>query len=488
MRSLKRLVAFLRRTDGSLQHKAIRTGIWVGLSSVGIAVLTFGRGVVLARLLSPEVFGLMAVALMATRLIEIFTETGFGAALIHRQSRFEDARDTAFTMMLLRGFGLAALSVVVAPLVAAFYEQPVLRSVVAVAGLSFIFGGALNMNTVALQKELDARRLTYLELTGAVLKFAAAVALAWWLRSVWALVYAQIAGAAIASALSFLMVPGRPRLRFDRAIARELYQYGRFITGLAIVVFLTRELDNALIGKLLGMQMLGYYVVAYALATIPSDYLSRFIAKVFFPLFSKLQNEPAALRMEYVRGIRLITALLVPVSVAMLVLAPEIVRALYGETWSQAAGPLRVLAVFGCFRALWLINGYLYNAIGKPHIDFQMNLARLLVMAALLFPLTIRYGLVGASVAVAAPMAAQFVVGVYLSRRFIGAPVGITLRPLAAAAAQSAVLAAVLLAAKSLVAADPKLGLVMLLALAGAVGVALNLRDIRNLVAASGAR
>lgn len=488
MQVLRKLVAFMGRTDGSLQHKAIRSGMWVALSSVGIALLTFGRGIVLAWLLAPEVFGLMAVALMATRLIEIFTETGFGAALIHRQQGFEDARDTAFTMMLLRGVGLAILSVAVAPLVAAFYGEPVLTSIVAAAGLSFLFGGCINMNTVALQKELDARRLTYLELTGNFLKVATAVGLAWWLRSVWALVYAQIAGSAIQSALSFLMVPGRPRLRFDRAIAKELYQYGRFITGLAIVVFFTRELDNAVVGKLLGMEMLGYYVVAYALATIPSDYLSRFIARVFFPMFSKLQGDPAALRTEYVRGIRLITAVLVPVSVAMLVLAPEIVQALYGSRWAQAAAPLRVLAAFGCFRALWLINGYLYNAIGRPQIDFYMNLARLVVMAGLLFPLTMRYGLAGASAAVAAPMAAQFAIGVYLSRRFIGAPVSITLRPLAVAAVQSAVIAAVLVAAKSLVAADPRIALVSLLALAGGIGLALNVRDIRMLVAASGAR
>lgn len=485
---LKQLGAFLGRTDGSLQHKALRTAIWVGLSSVGIAALTFGRGVVLARLLTPEVFGLMAVALMATRLIDIFTETGFGAALIHRQERFEEARDTAFTMMVARGVVLAAVSAAMAPLVAAFYDEPALTPVIAIAGLSFIFGGCINMNTVALQKELDAKRLTYLELAGAVLKFGSAVALAVWFRSVWALVYAQIAAALIQSVLSFTIVPGRPRLHFDRAIARDLYRYGRFITGLAIVVFLTRELDNALIGKLLGMKPLGFYVIAYSLATLPSDYLSRFIAKVYFPVFSKLQHDVDALRLEYVRAMRMIAALLVPVSVAMLVLAPEIVGALYGSEWSEARTPLQVLVMFGCFRGLWLINGYLYNAIGKPYIDFAMNLGRLIVMGALLFPLTIRYGLVGASLAVAAPMAAQFAIGVHLSRRFIGAPIGRTVRPLAIAATQSAVLAAILIAGKAVVVANPQIALMFLLTVAGAAGLALNLRDIRSLWAATAAR
>lgn len=481
-RRYRKLFAFLGRADGSIQHKALRSGVWVGVSSIGIAVLTFARGVVLARLLSPEVFGLMAVCLMATRLIEIFTETGFGAALIHRQKGFEEARDTAFTMMILRGVGLAVLSVLVAPWVARFYEQPVLAPLIAVIGLSFVFVGCQNINIVALQKELDFRRLTYMELTGSVLGFAVSVGLAYWLRSVWALVFAQVASSAITSVLSFLMVPARVRLRLDFAIARELYRYGRYITGLAIVVFFTRELDNAVIGKILGMQHLGYYVVAYSLANIPSTYLSKVIARVMFPLFSQLQSDPDRLRAEYARGIRLVTVVVVPVSVTMAVLAPEIIRALYGVRWASAAAPLQVLAGFGCFRALWMLNGYLYNAIGRPHIDFYLSLARLIVMAVLLFPLARMFGIVGAAAAVTVPMAIQFLVGVYLSRRLIHTPARTTVRPLVVAGAQGIVLAVVLVAAKSVVVADPRLGLLMLMALGGGVCLALNARDIRTLV------
>ena len=488
MTSLRRAAAFLGRSDGSLHHKAIRSSVWVAASSAGVAVLNFGRGIVLAWLLAPEVFGLMAVCLMATRLIEIFTETGFGAALIHRQQRFEEARDTAFTMMFVRGLALTLLAALTAPWVARFYDEPILASLVAVNGLSFVFTGCRNLNTVALQKELNLRRVTYLELTTSLMTFVTSLGLAYWLRSAWALVYAQVASAAINSLLSFVIVPGRIRFRFDPAVAKELYQYGRFMTGLAIVVFLTRELDNALIGKLLGMETLGYYVVAYSLATIPTDYLSRFIARVLFPMFSKLQHDPDGLRAEYARGIRLITAIMVPVSVAIFVLAPEIVRALYGARWSAAAAPLRILALFGCFRALWLLNGYLYNAIGKPHIDFYMNLGRLIVMGALLFPLTRSYGLTGAATAVAVPMALQFAIGVYFSRRFIRAPLIGTLRPLSAAIARGAVLAGVLVAAKSLLHADPRIGLVLLMALSGVVCVALNARAIRTLLGAYGTR
>jgi lipopolysaccharide exporter len=475
---LKRAFQFLDRTDGSLHHKALRSGAWVGLSSAGMAVLSFARSIILARLLTPEIFGLMAICSMAFRMIEIFTETGFGAALIHRQQRFEDARDTAFTLMVLRGIGLSVLAFFIAPWAAEFYDQPILDSLVAVVGISFIFTGCKNVNLIALQKELDFKRLAYFEQAAGVLNFFVSVGLAYAFRSVWALVYAQILSAAINSALSFIIVPGRVRFRLDFAIAKELFHYGKFITGLVIVVFLTRELDNAVIGKLLGMDALGYYVIAYTLANIPSTYLSTVLAKVLFPMFSKLQTNRLRLGVEYGRGIRLVTAVAVPLSVGIAVLAPEIVLALYGPRWSPAIAPLQILAVFGCFRALWMLNGYLYNAIGSPRIDFYISLARLIAMGMLLYPLTVMYGIVGVSLAVTVPMVVQFLVGVFLSHRLIDVPVSTILRPFAVAVGQGAVLVVVLISAKSIVTSDPIIGLALLIVLGAAACLILNVQEV----------
>lgn len=478
MNFLKRIIQFLDRSDGSLQRKAVRSGVWVGLSSAGVAMLSFARSVILARLLTPEIFGLMAICSMSLRMIEIFTETGFGAALIHRQQRFEDARDTAFTLMVLRGVGLSILAFLIAPWAAAFYDQPVLDSIVAVVGLSFILTGCQNVNVIALQKELDFKRLTYFEQAGGVINFIVSVGFAYVFRSVWALVYAQIAAAAINTGLSFVMVPGRVRFRFDCGIAKELFHYGKFITGLAIVVFFTRELDNLAIGKVLGMDALGYYVVAYTLANIPSTYLSSVLAKVLFPMFSKLQADRAGLGVEYARGMRLLAAVAVPLSVGIAVLAPEIVAVLYGAQWAPSVTPLQILAVFGCFRALWMLNGYLYNAIGKPQIDFYVSLSRLIVMGALLYPLTVSYGIIGASVAVAMPMVGQFFVGVFLSQRFIGVPIALTLRPFVFAVGQGAVLGAVLLGAKLFVTSNPVIGLAILILLGAAASLMLNAQEV----------
>lgn len=476
---LKGIGRFLDRSDGSLQHKAIRSGIWVTLSSVLGAGLSFLRSIIMARLLTPEIFGLMAICSMVIRGIEIFTETGFGAALIHRQQRFEEARDTAFTLWVLRGAGLAVIAFLVAPWIAAFYKEDVLESIVAVIGLSFILTGFSNINTIALQKELDFKRLTYLDQVGGVLNTVIALGLAYWLRDVWALVYAQLTASIISVGLSYVMVPGRPRFRLDPGVARELFSYGKFMTGLAVVVFLTNQLDNAMIGKLLGMEALGFYTVAYTLANIPSTNLSKVVAKVLFPMFSKLQTDLPQLRQEYMRGVRLVVAMVVPISVAIVVLAQDIVTVLYGAKWASAAVPLQILAMFGCFQALWMLNGYLYNAIGKPFIDFYVNSFRFVLVLSLLYPLTVSYGLVGASMAVALPMFVQFMVGVYLSYRVIGVSVAATARPLAVALVQGAVLVVVLFSLKSIIPSGSILGLVVLIIVGGIIFLLFNRKDIQ---------
>jgi O-antigen/teichoic acid export membrane protein len=473
---------FLNGTDGSLQKRAIRSGAWVTLSSVGITVLSFLRSVILARLLTPEIFGLMSICSMAFRALEIFSETGFGAALIHRQKSFEEARDTAFTLLVIRGFLLAVVSFAVAPFVAAFYEQDVLDAMIKVVGIAFILGGFKNINTIALQKELDFKRLAYMEQGTAALNFVVAISLAAWFRSVWALVIAQVAGTLISVLLSFWMIPGRAHFRFDRTIAAELFSYGKFMTGLAIVVFLTLELDNALIGKVLGMEALGYYVVAYTLANLPSTHISKLVSRVMFPLFSKLQNDKPALQTEYIRGTRLILMGVIPLSVCITVLAEQIVSALYGERWSAAAGALQILAVFGCFRGLWMINGYLYNATGRPNLDFYLNLCRLVVMVALIYPLTVQYGIVGASVAVTVPMIVQFFGGIYMAHLFIGVSLPQVIRPLLIASVQGAVVAMILLFGKHAIPATGLFGVTLLFCLGLATWTLLNIRDIRRLI------
>jgi len=416
---IKEGINFLNDTGGNLKKKTIRSVFWVGISSVGLNIFSFFRTVILARLLTPEIFGLMGICLIVKRGIDIFTETGFGAALIHRQEKFEGARDTAFILMVIRGFVLSITVFLIAPLIANYYERPILDSLIKVLGISFVFSGFYNINTVAVQKELDFKQLTYLAQTTSFLNLLMVITLAYYLRSVWALVIAQVLTSLIGSVLSYLIIPGRPRLRFDIKFAKELFGYGKFITGMTIVTFIAAEIDNIVIGKIIGMEALGYYVLAYTLANLPVTHITKVINRTMFPVCSKLQNDLPALRAVYLNVLKFVSSLTIPAAVGIAVLAPEIVNVLYGEQWLPAVKVLQIMCVFSCVLALTSC-GYIFNAIGKPNIPFYINSFRLALIVLIIYPLTLKFGLIGAAMAVTIPIMIKFLITILTLKRVIG--------------------------------------------------------------------
>jgi len=476
-------VRFLNRTDGSIGKKTARSGFWVSIAAACTMLLALVKSMILARLLSPEVFGLMAICLMITRGLEIFSETGFGTALVQRRSNFEEARDTAFTMMVIRGFLLTSVALIVAPVVARFYDNAILESIVSVISVGFLLGAFQNMNSILLQRDLDFKPLVYLEISTGVIGFLVSVALAYILQNVWALVFAQLITSGAGVIMSFLIIPGRPRFGFNKRVASELFRYGKFITGLTVVIFITVEIDKAVIGKVLGMEALGYYTLAYTIANIPSTYISKIVSKVMFPVYSMLQGDPVALRVELSKAIKLVAVVAIPASAGIVALAPDILRICYGEKWLPASSALSALALFGCFRALGSVNGYLYNGIGKPEVPFYSNLAKLIVIAISIYPLTKMFGIVGAAVAVVIPIICQYMLEVAILKYTIGLPVVISARPAAVGIAQSVVMLLVVCSANFFIRVNSMGGLFLLLVLGGTVIMLLNLHPLRSAIA-----
>jgi PST family polysaccharide transporter len=479
---LNKITQFLLNNDGSLKKKVIRSGFWVGLSSIVINALSFIRSIILARLLTPEIFGLMGICLMITRGVELSTETGFSAALIHRQKNYEEAKDTAFTLMILRGFILAIVAFLIAPLVANYYERNVIDVIIKIIAISFIIKGFHNINIVGLKKELDFKRLTYLEQSMTIINFVVVVSLAYLLRNVWALVIGQIIASFMGVILSYIIIPGRPHIRFNKKIAKELFTYGKFITGLTVVIYITTEIDNAFVGKMLGMENLGYYVLAYTLANLPATHISKLISKVMFPAYSKLQNDLPALREVYLKVLKLVATITIPAAAGIAVLAPEIILVVYGEKWVPAVSALRILSIFGCIRALSSINGYLYNAIGKPNITFYMNMVKLVIILLIIYPLIKNYNILGASIAVTVPITAMFFVGIFIFRSIIGLEINKVIYPLFITSFFSFIMVIVLLYLRQFVVNINVYSLGILIFLGMATYALLNFRGIVNFI------
>lgn len=445
MPSLGNFFRFLRGGDDGIKRRTVRAGLWVGITSVVWNIVSLLRSVVLARLLTPEIFGLWAICMTLNRGIHVFSETGFASALIQRQERTEEARDTAFTLLILRGALLCLVTIVVAPLVADFYERPVLRPLLSVMALAFLISGFHNINTILHQKELKYHRLALLDQSSVVLGFIFAVAVAYFYRSAWALVASYIFSAAITVMLSYMVIPTRPRLAFNKPLALELFHYGKFVSAAAIVAFISLEIDNALIGKIIGMEALGFYTIAYLLANLPATQLAKVVSGVMLPAYSKLQSDAPALRAAYQRTLEFVSMFSIPAAVGIGVLAPQIVGVIYGERWLPAVDALRILAIFGCFRSIGVLSGYLYNAVGKPKISFYFTLSKLAVIALLIYPLSLAYGIFGTALAITTPSVLAFFADYYVLRRIIGLDAFVALRPVIRTAFFSALMGGILI-------------------------------------------
>jgi len=408
------------QTDGSLRKKALRSGAWLGVAGALIGVLNFIRSIVLARLLTPDIFGLMSIALMFSRSFDALTRPGVVPALIHRKGSFDQAKDTVFVILLARGFLLTVLLIFASPYIASFYEQPILEDMLWVMAIGFVLLGGKNINVVAKAKALDYKQLAILDQLLEIINTSVVIALAFWLDSVWALVIGYITSSGIITLLSYILIPGKPRFDFNIKIAKELLKYGKFITGTSIVLFIVSQLDNAVVGKILGVEQLGYYVLAFTTANFATTYVAKLAAKVLFPVFSHIQDDKKATRKAFLQVFELLSIVVIPAALGLLMLSSELVVLLYGEKWLPSAYVLNVLCVFGLARAFASMSGNILNGIGKPHIDFYLSILRVTLIVVSIYPLTISYGLVGTALSVTFSMVIHAIIVTIGMRWFIG--------------------------------------------------------------------
>lgn len=400
---ITKAITYLARNDGSLKEKILRSGFWVGASSLGLYLLQFVRTVILVRLLSPEAFGILGLCLIVTRAVTVFTETGFNAALIQRKD-FEEARDTAFTMTVIRGFVLALSASLLSPIAAHYYNISILIPAIIVLSVGFIVEGFYNITAISYQRNLDFKKLTYIDYLSSFFHLIIVVLAAYILKSFWALILSQVINSIIRTGLSYFMLTNRPHFKFNKQVAAELFKYGKFIGALTIVGFFSTEAVNATIGKTLGTEALGYFMVALTLANLPLSHFSNVLMKVMFPVYSSLKDDLSALREAYIRVLKLVSLFIFPIAAMMISIAPEIVKVLYGEKWMASVRIIQILSVYACLHSLASLNGWVFNAMGKPDIPFKLHVIRVALMIAIFFPLVKKYQLAGAALSMTIPM------------------------------------------------------------------------------------
>lgn len=439
---MKTFGGFLSSTSGSLRTRTLRAGIWITGSTVALRLFEVISSVLLARLLVPKIFGVVSIVLFIRNGIDIFTKTSFKAALIYRKNDVEAAADTAWVLNVLRGVVLAVAMFLAAPLIAGFYREPALGPAIRFISVVFVLDGFSNVNMVLFDRALDFKKIAVARLIGGFVYAALVTTLAFALRSLWALLIGMIFNSAYDLAVSYLIQKKKPRLGFDRGIARDLFHYSKYVTGTGILVYLTTRGDDAVVGKLLDMEQLGFYAYAYAIANFPATHLTRVLSEIVFPSYSAVADDLPKLGQAYLAVHRLVAYVALPVGVLLAVFSREVVVLALGPAWAPAVVPLRILIVFGVVRSFAATTGPVFKAVGRPSVMFWIVLAKLVLILAVLIPLTRLWGLAGAALAVTVPMILeQFYLWAVL-KRMIAVPPGRVFKQLRIPATSSVLMGA----------------------------------------------
>jgi O-antigen/teichoic acid export membrane protein len=387
----------------------------------GIKIVLLGRTLVLGRLLSPEDFGLFAVALITIDFLMSVSEFGMVPALVQRDRLEKRHYDVAWTVGMLRAGMVGGAVALAAPSIAGLFDETRATDLLRVLAIRPLLDAAASVRVADLVRDLRFRSLTFLRLPEALANTAASIALARPL-GVWALVVGPLAGSLLVLVASYLLAPYRPRLSLDRAAAQPLLRYGRWIFVVALLSVLGRSVLQLAISRRVGTAELGLYFLAAKLAFLPAEVSSEVVGSVAFPLYAQLKVEPRVAARTFRAILMGMMAVLLPVSLLLVTLAPSLVQDLLGERWQGAAPLIQVLAwvnVIGLFgdAVVPVLKG-----IGKPSQVAALELLQSLLLVGLAWHLAGRYGVIGAAFAWVPAIGSSQLLGAMFVRKALVRP------------------------------------------------------------------
>lgn len=404
-----RLRAILRRAktvltpSGSLFEQSVTGGIWLTALNVAGRVFQILTMVVLARLLDPRAFGIVGVAMVVIVGLRRVSKLGLDEALIYNERENVDAYlNTVWVLNGGRALVIGTLLFAGAPLIAAFFSEPSVTNILRAMVVGVVAFGLKNPAIVYFKKDLNFHREFGYEVGGEAAYFFVALAYALVDPTVWALALGYIARNVTRTVLSYLLHGYRPRPSFDTPRAREMVDYGKWITGSSILNYVSNQGDDVFVGWLLGSAALGYYQFAYRLSNAPATEVTHVISRVSFPAYSKLQDDMETLRAAFYRTIRLSTFLVAPMAVGIALVAEPFVLAVLGEQWVPMVVPMQILAIYGMMRGYLASFGSVWRATGNQDYLAKVQLLTIALIAVPIYPAANAYGLVGVSAAIVA--------------------------------------------------------------------------------------
>lgn len=414
---------------GSLARAAASGTKWLAFSQAGRVIAQLIGMLILARLLSPSDFGVLAMAMLVTGFAAIFRDFGTVQAVIQRRELPSALLDSVFWLNVGFGLAIAVLLALLAPIIAVAMREPQLTGVLWLLAPAFPIVSLGLVQQALLERASRFRSVALIECCAAFAGLATGVlaALAGW--GVYSLVSQTIVTWIVVMAGLWVASKWRPAWRCSLALIRELGSFSGNLVGYNIFYYFSRNIDTVLIGRFLGATDLGYYNLAYRLMMWPLQNIAWVAGRAFFPALSRLQDDKQRLRQAYVRAAAAVFLLTAPLTLGLFVLREPVVLALMGERWLKVADLLFWLAPLSMVQSVKTTVGSLYLSIGRTDILFRISVVYVMALTCAIV-VGLQWGLEGVAAAYGATVLVFFWPTLAIPFRLVGLSVPAFLRRL----------------------------------------------------------
>lgn len=382
----------------SLKQKTIQSLFWSAIQNWGSQAGSLIVFLVLARLLTPEAFGLVALANVFIAFMQIFLDQGFVAALIQREEIEPEHLDTVFWTQIVSSIVLISIALMTAGWVAVWFRQPQLIPLIQSLSILFFLSALSCVQRAILKREFAYQSLALRTLFGILSGGLVGVFMALMGWGVWSLVGQQLIYESVSTIFLWRASEWRPTLRFSTQHFWQLHNFSIHMMAFQLVSFFNTRTDNLLIGYYFGETVLGYYAIAHRILQVMVQLLAGTINQVALSTFSRLQIDLPLFRQVFYQVTQFTSLIAFPTFLGVAILAPELVVVLFGQKWQPSIPVLQILTLAGMLRSLSVFNESVLTALGKPNWRFQIGLFNgiLNVTACLV---AVRWGMVAVSIA-----------------------------------------------------------------------------------------
>jgi O-antigen/teichoic acid export membrane protein len=371
-----------------MEEKAIRGIPWTFLTLAGSRLVQIAGIVVLARLLVPEDFGLVALALTISIFLGLVASLGLGGVFVVEQDLDEREKGTYLTMFLLMGAAFAVVMAALSPLAARVFDEPQLDEVVLAMSVMVFFSGGLNWFYEALmQRELEFRNRFVAQMVQAFTYTGVSVLLAALGAGVWG----QVVSAAAYAVALLSLAPYRVRPAFDRAAAAHGVREGQGFLVQVVTSFAAQNVDIVVVGRVLGAARLGYYSMALRLSELPNWVIAESVSKVTFPGFARMRSRGEDVKPAFLSALKLVAFATCPFGIVLSGAAEPITLVAFGEQWAGMIGPLGVLGIWAAVKPVRGTIAWFLNSIGLQALLGRISLAMLVLLVPTVWAAA-RYG------------------------------------------------------------------------------------------------